>query len=199
MPSSVYLGGGGGSSLIHQAMMSITHTQLIAMMTSGFSTTYTIVPSVSGRIPVVSAALLVAHFATPYSGIADYDELQVRYRSAVDAMAAAALFDSAEAFSGLSKMMTNESPVGASTPPTITQLPMYGGLDADWGANHATTVAYSVGDYAVELAGSAAGIGGGHADNTLAVVVEFRVYDLASKRFLTTADSGWHEGSRTFS
>jgi hypothetical protein len=85
--------------------------------------------------------------------------------------------------------MTNQSSGGASSPPTFTQLLVSGAFDADWGGTYSTIVAYSVDDYAVELVGSAAGIGGGHADNTLDVVVEFRVYDLASKRFLTTMHS----------
>jgi hypothetical protein len=39
---------------------------------------------------------------------------------------------------------------------------------------------------------------GGHVANSLHITLEFRVYDLALKRLLTVAESGWNQGMNVF-
>lgn len=192
-------GGGGGASLLHQASRTLTDIQVRALPTTAIE-----IVGAPGATRLLVPSVILARM----NWVADFGNISPTCRLKVD-LTSSFIADLNEAsLSGVTALLAGGGPDGTWVPFTIQQLadsrtisatpavdPHFHHGNADSGfydadiANHALTIS------AVQGASNDFTDGTG---STLQVATVFYVFDYSSGLFLTTAESGWNESTRTF-
>lgn len=173
-------------SLVHQASVTLIDAQIKAL-----PTTYPTIAGAPGatRLLLPSAGILFPTFSATYTNIGQFSPQQgtglilVAYgdwlEEALGYLSAAWILNSARIaymsqWMDENSFLSDASVSAASDPSSILDQPL-------------KLIAGNVSDFT-----------GGNANNRLAICVDFRVYDTLTNKFLTQAESGWRESTRTF-
>lgn len=190
--NALSMSNGGGGSLIHQASRTLNNGQIIALHT----TPITIVgPPGSGRMVDFQHALLSADTASGSYGGFDADA--AIYLDQGNHQVSSVVADDGGAAGNLSAL------IGSSSSGTAIAHAIRGDWSynaASWSTPNSTTSERNTyEDAALSLVSSnSVNFNGGHANNSLVLLIEFRVFDFTLKKYLTTDESGWNETTRTF-
>ncbi len=180
---------GGSASLIHQASVTLTNTQII-------------------HLPTINQDLIPApglgRSLTPFHGVLYSDHTTAGYGT-FDAGGAYLAFY-IDGVQRLNIVLASNGGVLSGGGIDVAFLSTFVGVDSAGGpANAAGSIegardSTSCENAALQIGAYNAGVdfSGGNIANALTVAVQFYVFDSSTLDFLTTTESGWNETTRTF-
>jgi hypothetical protein len=174
----------GAASLIHQASVTLTDAQIKSLFPND-NVPVTIVPGPGADRLLVFAGGFISLDVTAGGYLSDDDLSLVRLRictNADDSLSLAwranILYAGVQRISLLPDFFESSGRFNASPYSIAANYSMRLQIDPTDTASNPLTA--------------------GHVDNTMIVVCDFRVLDVTTGRYLTTAESGWDEDTRTF-
>lgn len=191
---------GAGASLLHQGAKALVHSEILQLPTAE---QVLIAAPTAARTMIPD--MLAVHSqlnGVPYGNVWAQAELQTFFGTAGPFFAAFREDSSGQDGFCVSGMLQNSTIQWAGARGGLqTTNPAGGGLagaPSTYGNGYFNSVT-AFGDYVgVFLRNNGANLTGGHVDDILRFIYSFYVYDADRGRFLTPAESGWIESTRTF-
>ncbi len=168
--SNALNGGTPSASLIHQASITLDHSDLLGWLSGA--------PILLTGSPGLDRGLLPISVFSHCSLATDYDQVDPNFRIGTVGYGPYFTF-------------LGQLPLAAQTP--------YTAITVNDSGFQTTRDIDSIINEGLALLSAASSITGGNAADSVVVCCEFRVFDRVLGRFLTTDESGWDADTRTFS
>lgn len=186
----------GAAALVHQGTRTLTNAEFKALPT----TPQSIIVPPSGLFAIATRVMLHKNFSVAYDTkvAADLDYINVRYGQTEPNDHDFGYIANNASYPGA---LLNAFLASGENLTFVTAMNMSQSAQADWALVLSRSINISTTFLAegIWIGGGNDDFTGGNAANVVRVIVEFRVYDTAQRKFLTTSQSGWDETTRTFS